>query len=199
MTSSLSHEGVEVAWRFLRALKPQQAALTPFLISLYPDPQARALSFLFGEAHPARSTLRVSVRVPPGPVQVLARKPLPSLSMQPSKLALTSGCVCPGDLVFARGVDTEDLRVSSALSGTPERTMKENCTCAAELLGTSSRDPLGLHHIPDSVPKAPAPLLPSWRAVPSHLQPLSSPKKQSHLEKSLAHTTRHHSKEEKCL
>lgn len=123
--------------------------------------------------------------------------------MQPSKLALTRGRACPGDRVSERRVDPEDLRVSSALSGTRERTMKMNCTCAAEMLGTGSRDPLGLHHIPDSVPTAPAPLPGSYRAPAAWLEscvepPAASVASEANL-RSRVHTTRERGKEVKCL
>lgn len=121
--------------------------------------------------------------------------------MQPSKLALTRGRACPGDRVSERRVDPEDLWVSSALSGTPERTMKKNCTCAEEMLGTVPATLLASITFQTSFPRRPHPsqgtteLLPSWRAARSHLQPLQ---KQSHL-KNCVHTTREQGKEVKRL
>lgn len=113
--------------------------------------------------------------------------------MQPSKLALTRGRACPGDRVSERRVDPEDLRVSSALSGTRERTMKKNCTCAEEMLGTGSRDPLGLHHIPDSVPTAPAPLPGSNRA-PAQLESCAEPPAATSEAKPLEESCPHHAR-----
>lgn len=77
--------------------------------------------------------------------------------MQPSKLALTRRRACPGDRVSERRVDPEDLRVSSTLSGTRERTMKKNCTCAGEMLGTVPATPLASITFQTPFPQLPRP------------------------------------------
>lgn len=146
----------------LGALAGSSGIRMPSLAHFVPTTKPCLFSLEKPTAASAKHT-RGQCQGPPGPAQVLTRKPPRAWQCNPPNWLSPVGVPVLGTGSL-RSVDPEDLRVSSTLSGTRERTMKMNCTCAAEMLGTGSRDPLGLHHIPDSVPTVPVPLPGSDRA-----------------------------------